>query len=149
MFVSVTVRVTGYVVVNGCLSCCLWVEGSMSYHVSEGDWFSSGCGVPSCHSSLGDCPLVDSWNGASPPTPCGASCLAQQCPPYVLLGPVGPGALQQLTFLLTRAVCCPWKTEADGADSLGLSDVYRSCTSISPSPCSRTCHHKHECSAWM
>lgn len=101
VFVFVTVRVTGYVAVSGCLSCSLWVEGSTSHDVSEGDSFSSGCGVPSCLSCLGNCPFLASWNGASPPTPNGSSCFAQQCPPHALLSPVGPGALQQLTFLLT------------------------------------------------
>lgn len=68
VFVFFSVRMTGYVVVNVYFSCCLWVEGSMSHHVSEGEWFSSGCGVRgSCHSTLGDCPLLVSWNGASPP----------------------------------------------------------------------------------
>lgn len=112
------------VCLNGYFSCCLWVEGRMSHHVSEEEWFSSGCGVwGSCHSTLGDCPLLPSWNGASPPPPSGASCFAQRCPSYALLGPVGAGALQQLTFLLTRAVCCLWKAEADGADGLGLNDT--------------------------
>lgn len=96
----------------------------MSHHVSEGEWFSSGCGVQgSCHSTLGDCPLLALLEWGISPTPSGASCFAQRCPSYALLGPVGAGALQQLTFLLTQAVCCLWKAEVDGADSLGLNDT--------------------------
>lgn len=95
----------------------------MSHHVSEGEWFSSGCGVRgSSHSTLGDCPLLASWNGASPPPQwCQLLCTAVSflCPSRSR----GAGALQQLTFLLTRAVCCLWKAEADGADSLGLNDT--------------------------
>lgn len=124
VFVFFSVRMTGYVVVNVYFSCCLWVEGSMSHHVSEGEWFSSGCGVRGFlpfHSWRLPPPGLLEW-GISP-TLSVASCFAQWCPSYALLSPVGAGALQQLTFLLTGAVCCLWKAEADGADSLGLNDT--------------------------
>lgn len=60
---------------------------------------------------------------------------------------MGPGALQQLTFLLTRAVCCPWKAEADGADSLVLV-TFITVVLAYPLPRFGTCYQKHECLAW-
>lgn len=53
-----------------------WMSFMLSHRVSEGDWFSSGCGVPSCQSCLGDYTFLASWNGVSPATPSGASCFA-------------------------------------------------------------------------
>lgn len=103
----------------------------MSYHVIEGDPFSSGCGVSLCHSGLGDCPLLE-WGIFSHPQWCQLLCTAMSslCPS----GSHGARGTPTAHFPADTSRLLSLEGRGGYADSLGLSDIYCCCTSTSPPP---------------